>query len=275
MPAQMARLVRASVRAAGARWVTRVSDRAGMDRLQPPRIVDLPVGQSLLVVAPHPDDESIGCGALVAKWCAGRRKAHVVFLTDGEIGSREIRAMAVGDERSKAMQVLAGTRRTEATAALAALGRPTAEFLSLPDGGLLGSIGDAAIRLAACLQRASPDLLVLPHWYDRHPDHVAATPIVLGALRHAALASKPAIMGYEIWAPLQAEVVIDADEFMDRKLAAIACYKSQTASVDYAAAVEGLNRYRAISAHAGCTYAEAFRLGTPEDLARIWETMQS
>lgn len=272
---RLATAVRAGLRSAGARWVTRIADIADLDRLQPPERIELPPGLRMLVIAPHPDDESIGCGGLIGKWTAAGRDAFIVFLTDGQIGNREIRAMAPGEERHAQEQRLAATRRHEARRATELLGCRTIDFLAMPDGDLLGSIDETGERLAACLKRYLPDLVVFPHAGDRHPDHVAAGAILIKALEVAEPAVAPSLLGYETWAPLKADIVIDVSTFMNRKCAAIDCHVSQTASINYTGAARALNRYRAISAMAGCEYAEAYWRGTPDDLSKIWDRRTS
>src|SRR5947208_7699287 len=78
-------------------------------------------GERLLVLAPHPDDEVIGCGGLLALHLAEGRKVHVVVATDGA---------QAGD---------AVQRRSESRAAVALLGDATIEFLGYPDRELSGA----------------------------------------------------------------------------------------------------------------------------------------
>src|SRR5258706_3541998 len=72
-------------------------------------------GERLLVLAPHPDDEVIGCGGLVALHLREGRKVHVAVATDG------------------AQAGVAPQRESESRAALALLGAVTIEFLRFPD----------------------------------------------------------------------------------------------------------------------------------------------
>src|SRR5436190_24069407 len=83
-------------------------------------------GERLLVLAPHPDDEVIGCGGLVALHLREGRKVRVVVATDGG---------QAGD---------AATRQRESRAALASLGDAEIEFLNFPDRHLAEGGGFAA-----------------------------------------------------------------------------------------------------------------------------------
>jgi len=87
---------------------------------------DLLHERGLVVVAPHPDDETLGCGGLLAGASRADRLRHVVFLTDGERSHP-----GTGED-------LAAIRRTEAMVATAYLGLAPSQlsFLGLPDSGL-------------------------------------------------------------------------------------------------------------------------------------------
>src|ERR1700729_3740365 len=114
---------------------------------------DLPVedpravlgAEPLLVLAPHPDDESLGCGGLIAEHHARGHDVHVMVLTDGT-GSHP-------RSREYPATRLAALRMQEARRAIVALGLPEdrIDFLGLPDGhvSLRGKqFNDAAARIA-------------------------------------------------------------------------------------------------------------------------------
>src|SRR5690606_21351798 len=87
--------------------------------------VTRPAGSRVLVIAPHPDDESLGCGGTLLLHHQLGHEVRVVFLTDAERGIKKVPARAVRD-----------TRRAEAVAATPALHIPEdhLDFLGLPDG---------------------------------------------------------------------------------------------------------------------------------------------
>jgi LmbE family N-acetylglucosaminyl deacetylase len=206
------------------------------------------VAKRVLVIAPHPDDEAIGCGGAV---CLHRRRGdavHVVFLTSGERYTDE-----VPPETNRSL------REAEAEQAGGVLDVQGLEFLRLPDLDLSEMIGQAADRLRPVLDTQAPDLLYLPHPEESHPDHAAVLPIVRAAL--AGLSSPdwlPGLRGYEVWSPLtRYHWVEDVSAVMPQKLRAVRCYRSQLRLFRYDAAVRGLNRYRGILG-AGGRYAEAF-----------------
>jgi LmbE family N-acetylglucosaminyl deacetylase len=220
-------------------------------------------GQRLLVIAPHADDEAIGCGGSLRQAASAGAEVHVAVLTDGRGGSRALRALARGTpERDAAEAALVASREEEARAAAAILGVREPHFLRARDGEL--DPRDARLRadFAALLRRLRPDALLLPFPSDAHPDHRHASGCVLAACADAGSAASMACVGYEVWTPLAANAVVDVGAAIEAKRAAIACYRSQLADLDYLEGALALNRYRAISCLRRAGFAEAFHLTT-------------
>ena len=125
----------------------------------------------LLVLAPHPDDETLGCGGLVTIACRAGVPVHVAYLTDGAASHPGSRAWPPAR--------LTRRRREEARRALHALGVHTAPvFLGLPDGGSWSvppdAMASAAARLTTLCRRARPGLLVTTWRREPHGDHRTA-----------------------------------------------------------------------------------------------------
>jgi LmbE family N-acetylglucosaminyl deacetylase len=207
---------------------------------------------TVLVVAPHPDDESIGCGGTI---CLHSRRGHrvqVAFLTSGERG-----IAGVSSETARAI------REAEANAAGEVLSLARLDFLRLPDLEVADQIESGAIQLRAILEMSAPELIYLPHPGEAHPDHQAALPLVRRAF--AGLTARPELRLYEIWSPFTAHGwAEDISPFMRQKLRAVRCYQSQLATFRYDRAVRGLNQYRGCLA-AGCRYAEVFQYAAREE----------
>lgn len=119
----------------------------------------------LVVIAPHPDDEILACGGLMAMHCSRGGDVCVIAVTDGE-------ASHVGSPRWDA-EALAETRRAERIAGLSRLGLFEAVVvrLAIPDGLVNGSSVSLTSRLQLLL-RAS-DVVVTTWRLDGHPDHDA------------------------------------------------------------------------------------------------------
>ena len=204
--------------------------------------------KKVLVIAPHPDDESIGCGGAVCLHCENGDDVHIVVLTSGERGLMDLHH-----------DVARSTRETEARRAASVLGVSQITFLRLPDFGLLQSIAEAGGRLSVILNAYAPEIIYLPHPDELHIDHSAALPIVRSALRCASLPKRPKLQGYEVWSPMTwYDTVQDITRVMHQKLRAVRCHRSQLRTFRHDHAIRGLARYRGVMT-AGGVYAEVFR----------------
>jgi LmbE family N-acetylglucosaminyl deacetylase len=188
----------------------------------------------LLVISPHPDDESLGCGGLIG-WAATRDlPVTIVFLTDGE-RSHE------GSQRFP-HQALARLRRTEAMAAAAKLGvaEHQLHFLGLPDGGMVYMDGDAlkaiCFSLLALVGSETP-LICVTARTDPHGDHQAAWMIAMNLARYC----EAEVLSFPIWTwslDPQHRIATPARRAwrlplhdVARKQAAIAAHRSQLGEV--------------------------------------------
>jgi N-acetylglucosamine malate deacetylase 1 len=200
---------------------------------------------NVLVVAPHPDDEAIGCGGVLCLHTARGDRVTAVFLTSGELGLKHLPP----DEARR-------VREAEADAAAEVLGLSGVTFLRRPDWFVGEQVEEVASGLRPVLERERPQLLYVPHAWDDHPDHRAALPVLRAALRSG---PAPVVLTYEVWAPLSDyDRVEDITAVMRRKLQAVRCYNSQLGHFRYDRAVRGLNQYRGALA-ARCRYAEVFQ----------------
>jgi N-acetylglucosamine malate deacetylase 1 len=200
----------------------------------------------VLIIAPHPDDESIGCGGSVCTHVKRGDSVAALFLTSGELGLKQMRARQAKE-----------IREAEALRACRVLGIQDADFLRLPDWTMGEDISKAIAGVLPIIQRSKPGLIYLPHANEWHPDHRATLPIVRAVLSQ--LGSNPKLFGYEVWTPLtEYQHVQNITEFMPQKLRALRKHESQISQWDYVRAVRGLNEYR--GAMAGrCRYAEVFQ----------------
>lgn len=207
-----------------------------------------PAAETVLVLAPHMDDEVIGCGGTLAKHIARGGSVTVAFLTDGGAGG-----MVAGDSSGESLTI---TRKKEAHSALSVLGVRHLEFLDAPDGQLK-STPPLAEKLRAILLGADFELVYLPFFLEEHPDHRAASQLLLDATRGTDL--HPQCLGYEVWTALFPNCLVNIDETAQLKREALSQYRSQLAEADYAHTQFGLNAYRSAAFLGGsCRYAEAF-----------------
>jgi len=202
---------------------------------------------NVLVIAPHPDDEVIGCGGAIRLRVERGERVSVAFLTSGELGLKQL-------SREKAWKI----RETEARKAARILDLAELHFLRQPDWTLSDHASATAAALKPVLEEARPDVIYLPHPADGHPDHQATLPILRTALKRSRRL-KPELLAYEVWTPLAAhDVAVDISKVMPCKLRALRAHRSQLGGFDYVQAVSGLNQFR--GALAGkCRFAEVFQ----------------
>ncbi|MEA1831378.1 PIG-L family deacetylase [Methylobacterium durans] len=139
------------------------------------RLDDLAGAGGLVVVAPHPDDESLGCGGLIAEGLAAGRALRLVVVSDGA-GSHP-NSRAYPPESLTALR----ERETVEAASILGLGPEHITFLRLPDGAVPSSGPDAenAARAIAGVAAASAAGGIVVTWrHDPHCDHAASAAIV-------------------------------------------------------------------------------------------------
>jgi LmbE family N-acetylglucosaminyl deacetylase len=213
----------------------------------PPEIWRHPPAGRVLVLAPHPDDETLGCGGIIALHRAQGDPVRVVFLTDGAAGDP---AGYYPAERYVAI------RQREARRAGVVLGAEDLAFWGLPDGKL-SSVPDLEHRVAAGIRAFQPDVLYYPSSAEVHPDHWAAGAAVEALGRAGRLVC--AAYAYEVWAAIRPTHLIDITSVLSVKQAAMAEYPSQLRYHDYRPRILGLNAYRALLLGPGPVHAEAFQ----------------
>jgi len=201
-----------------------------------------------LVIAPHPDDESIATGGLLQRAIAAGGEVRVIVVTDGDNNPWPVRYLKKKVRINDADRAEWGAlRREESRRALAMLGvPPTASiFLGYPDRLLTTMARHADLRvrdaIAAAIEAFAPSLLVIPSAFDLHPDHRA-----IGWFAHD-LAKGCDIVTYVIHGHppqdrLSFRLELNAEEAA-RKRAAIECHQSQlvlsrTRFLSYARPVE-------------------------------------
>ncbi|HXB02134.1 MAG TPA: PIG-L family deacetylase [Opitutaceae bacterium] len=188
-----------------------------------------------VVFAPHQDDETIGCGGLIARKRHEGLPVHVVFITDGCLSHPEHPELTPVD--------IAEIRRTEAFNALAVLGVESSaiHFLNERDGSLsqLGRAKRDALvgKLAALLDDIRPDEIFLPCHHDGSDEHTATFTCVSDALRHSP--RQPEVWQYPVWAWWKPYFLLKnlflsgaahrlpMEDFQPLKFRALECYRSQ------------------------------------------------
>ncbi len=170
------------------RWRRWEEQRGNGQELQIEALFDGRLPTRFILLAAHPDDETLGAGGLLARLARDGVRCDVVVLTDGESSHPS--------STTHPPQRLADLRREEVVTALQLLA-PAAQvtFAGLPDGGLLEA--DAAEVLGRTLAdgEATRTLVAAPWRHDGHPDHDAAGRAAAAVCR----ASDTPLVEYPIW----------------------------------------------------------------------------
>jgi LmbE family N-acetylglucosaminyl deacetylase len=189
-----------------------------------------------LILSPHPDDESLGCGGFIAACCADGRPPCVAVLTDGT-GSHP-HSRAYPSERLRAL------RMQETRNAVGHLGLPEDRIMFLEQKDTAapheGAAFDAVVdRLTAWVQQESVCTAVLAPWrFDPHCDHEAAAKIAAQVARRSGVRA----VAYPVWgwtlpahqvipAPVTSGWRLDISGFLNRKRLAVQAHESQHGGV--------------------------------------------
>ena len=212
-----------------------------------------------LVLAPHPDDEVLGCGGTIARLAQSDGEVHVGIVTRG---------MAPQFSEAQVGQVL-----VEAESAHARLGVARTHFLDLP-AARLDTVPRAELNAAvgALVSSVRPDTLFVPFVGDLHFDHGLVFDAAMVAARPRGQGGPMRILAYETmsetnWAApylgptFAPNVFVDIAEQLDAKLEAFACFASQRKPFPDERSTEALTALALLrGATAHCYAAEAFVL---------------
>lgn len=205
-----------------------------------------PFGESMLVLAPHQDDETIGCGGALALQVRAKRAACVVLLTDGAEGH---------DELGMTRQELTALRNEESRRAAAVIAMEPPLFLGYAD--LVASADEAAEALRRIVEERNVDTVFVPFMLDGHPEHRQANYILAAALKKIDRGIR--VFGYEVWGLCIPNVIVAIDDVMEDKLAMLRCFEFANKAIDYVQSTQGLNMYHSRMLGSGvCKYAERY-----------------
>lgn len=206
-------------------------------------MVDKPEGSKILVIAPHPDDDIIGCGGSIRLHRQLGHKVTILYVSDGERGIRNMNPIKTAE-----------LRRHESGLAAKHLGveEDNLFHLHLRDGDLINQCGTNH-DFRTILEKSDPDIIYLPSFIETHRDHFSANVLLKNNLiRNVTIAA------YEIWTPLIPNRLINITPVIEEKRKALLEHASQLKELDYLDAALSLNRYRAAMYTKEIQYAEAF-----------------
>lgn len=221
--------------------------------------------RKILVVAPHPDDETLGCGGALLKHKSCGDELYWLIVTgltkDGGYKTAAIRKRQLEIERVSAAYAFSGVFR---------LGFPTTALDVLSKAEMVKSVGDV-------IARVKPEIIYMPHRGDVHSDHTVTAEAVVSASKTFRAPFIKKILSYEVVsetefaAPCQAAAFIpnsftDITGFLEQKLEIMKIYEGELFEHPFPRSLANLKALATFrGATAGSQYAEAFML-----MKEIW-----
>jgi LmbE family N-acetylglucosaminyl deacetylase len=217
---------------------------------------------NILIVAPHADDEILGCGGIISKYLNNGDKVFIVIVTNANIGAPEL--FSIDDIHNVRNEALEAHKLLKVTKTF---------FLDFPAPRLEThpsyEISNALIKI---IYENSIDTIFIPHKGDIHRDHTVVYYSCLVAARPINNCPVKRILSYETlseteWSPPNASdvfipnVFIDITEFLPNKLKAMSCFFSQIKQAPHPRSlnvIEHLAKLRGSTIN--CEFAEAFML---------------
>ncbi len=173
----------------------------------------------ILAIAAHPDDVEQTCGGTLIRMAERGYRSGVLDLTAGDMGSRGTPAGRIEESQQAAQHLLLSWRQN----------------LRWPDARLENTIS-ARMTLAGVIRRIRPQVVILPYWTGRHPDHYRACEIAYEACFLAGLKKleeevpphRPFKIVYSsLYANVTPSFVVDISHQFEARMAALFSYRSQ------------------------------------------------
>jgi LmbE family N-acetylglucosaminyl deacetylase len=194
-----------------------------------------------LVLSPHPDDESIGCGGFLLKYGS---QCDVVLLTDGRHGDPGIDPKEMTRIRKKEFEEVMRILRINHY-----------QYLDIEDGHLIDNFSQFKK-----IDINGYNYVLMPSPQDNHIDHLVVSRMFYKLISIYNIAAVK-IVYYEIWSVLSNPThYVDISDVAEKKRDIINVYRSQTKHIDYASRILALNYYRGLL-HNNIEYEEDFIIG--------------
>jgi len=211
----------------------------------------------VVVIAPHPDDETLGAGGTIARFASEGSEVSVLIVS--------------GHLPPLYPQQVFDTTRREAEDAMRELGVKDVQFLQIPATMVHERpVAEVNGAIVGFVRARSPEMVLLP-FPDRHIDHRVIFDAAVVACRPLSPTAPRVVLAYETLSETHwnvpgvepafvPEIFVDISQFVDAKERALRCYASQineapSRSID---ACRALARFR--GSQNGCEHAEAFKV---------------
>jgi len=220
---------------------------------------------SILVVAAHPDDEALGCGATISRLASEGQQVVIAILGEGATSRSSTR----GASDKAQVERLA----EQARAAGKLLGAAEVRLFGLPDNRFDSvDLLDVVKVVESVVGDVQPEVILTHHGGDLNVDHGITHRAVLTATRPVAGQPVRAIYAFEVpsateWAfhrhapVFQPNTFVDVEGFLDRKIGGMAIYDTERRPFPHPRSPEALTSIaRRWGSVVGCQAAEAFEL---------------
>jgi len=223
--------------------------------------------KSVLIVAAHPDDEILGCGATIAQHVANGDSVHIMIMAEG-LTSRDVNRN-VQNHKAELTEL-----HQKSIAAGKFLGADSISIYDFPDNRMDSvELLDVVKRIESQIAQVKPEIVYTHHSGDVNIDHIVTHNAVVTACRSLPGQCVKRILFFEILSSTEWQIqtsdktfmpnwFVNADVYMDKKLQALRFYDSEMRAYPHSRSyksVEILAMYRGTIV--GCQYAEAFMLG--------------
>lgn len=215
---------------------------------------------NILVVAPHPDDETLGCGGAILRHVARGDSVHwcIVTAMTSAAGYAEDRIVA----RAETIETVA---KHFGFASVHQLGFPAAELDQLPRAEVVAGLSDA-------VSKVTPERIYLPHPADTHSDHRVSFEAAASCTKWFRYSSIKQVLAYETLSEtgfgidpsmdaFRANHYIDISDHLDGKIAATSLYGDEFAPHPFPRSADGVRALATLrGGESGYHAAEAFML---------------
>ena len=181
--------------------------------------------ERILIVAPHADDEIIGCGGLILNY---GKQIDLLVLSDGSLG--------YSDRYPK--EEIVRIRKEEMCSVYSSIELGDIFELDLPDTHI-SEHGEEIMEF----DMTGYDAVFIPNRYELHKDHRAVYPIITQLKERQQARFR--LFEYEVWTPLREyNYHLDITDVIEKKCAAVTGYQSQMYMFDYISMIKGIDAYR-------------------------------
>jgi LmbE family N-acetylglucosaminyl deacetylase len=206
-------------------------------------------GRHVLVLAPHPDDELIGCGGTLVRLIAGGARVTVIQATDG---SEAASLWNAPDDVRRTVRLQEARRVGEA------MGFESVRFWN-EDNSDFRERPERVNELADLVRRTRPALVFTPFVTDVHPDHRVLSGMLAKALARAADAVPDGrVLSYQVWSLVPPNLYCDVTEVMDIVESALDLYDTAMKVDDYVHFCQDRNYHDSIACAGRPGFVEAY-----------------